>query len=155
MPDAAVLEADFFYPHETARLSGYTPSRPDTFFSFFTLHFSVVWVAAALVALGWLVVKLKAPLFHAPVVFGSGPPHGISGKDLIMIGGGLFLLFKSTREIHEKLEGEDGAVTARLRPNLAAAACSMLASRHWTLRFQPMRRWRRIFTGFCSRTIEP
>jgi predicted tellurium resistance membrane protein TerC len=79
-----------------------------------------------LVALGWLVVKLKAPLFHAPVVFGSGPPHGISGKDLIMIGGGLFLLFKSTREIHEKLEGEDGAVTARLRPNFAAVMLQIL-----------------------------
>lgn len=52
--NAAVLEADFFYPHETERLSGFTPSRPDTFFSFFTLHFSVVWVASALLALGWL-----------------------------------------------------------------------------------------------------
>lgn len=52
--NAAVLEADFFYPHETVRLSGFTPSRPDTFFSFFTLHFSVVWIVAALAALGWL-----------------------------------------------------------------------------------------------------
>lgn len=49
--NAAELEADFFYPHETVRISGYTPSRPDTFFSFFTLHFTVVWVAAALIAL--------------------------------------------------------------------------------------------------------
>ena len=31
----------------------------------------------------------------------------ISGRDLILIGGGVFLLFKSTREIHHKLEGED------------------------------------------------
>jgi hypothetical protein len=49
--NAAELEADFFYPHLTRRLSGFTPSRPDTFFSFFTFHFSVVWVAAALLAL--------------------------------------------------------------------------------------------------------
>jgi predicted tellurium resistance membrane protein TerC len=33
--------------------------------------------------------------------------HSISGKDLILIGGGLFLLGKSTREIHDKIEGED------------------------------------------------
>ena len=32
--------------------------------------------------------------------------HGISGRDLILIGGGLFLLAKSTMEIHESLEGE-------------------------------------------------
>lgn len=32
--------------------------------------------------------------------------HGISGRDLILIGGGVFLLFKSTREIHHKLEGD-------------------------------------------------
>ncbi|MEM7415822.1 MAG: TerC family protein [Gemmatimonadota bacterium] len=33
--------------------------------------------------------------------------HPVSGRDLILIGGGIFLLFKSTREIHHKLEGED------------------------------------------------
>jgi predicted tellurium resistance membrane protein TerC len=36
--------------------------------------------------------------------------HGFSGKDLILVGGGLFLLFKSTKEIHHKLEGEHDAV---------------------------------------------
>ena len=52
------------------------------------LLFSIVWV-----------MRLTAELF---VLFG----HGFSGRDLILIVGGLFLLFKSTREIHEKLEGE-------------------------------------------------
>lgn len=32
--------------------------------------------------------------------------HAVSGRDLILIGGGIFLLFKSTRELHHKLEGE-------------------------------------------------
>ena len=36
---------------------------------------------------------------------------GISGKDLILILGGLFLLYKSTAEIYHKMEGEDGDVT--------------------------------------------
>jgi len=63
--NAAVLEADFFYPHETARLSGFTPSRPDTFFSFFTLHFSVVWAVSALLALGWLARHCGAGRFLA------------------------------------------------------------------------------------------
>jgi len=53
-----------------------------------------------LASLAWM-AKLTAPLF---TVFGQG----ISGRDLILIVGGLFLLGKSTHEIHEKLEGVDG-----------------------------------------------
>jgi predicted tellurium resistance membrane protein TerC len=52
-----------------------------------------------LLSLTW-VMRLTAPLFS---VFGQE----ISGRDLILIGGGLFLLAKSTLEIHDKLEGED------------------------------------------------
>lgn len=58
--NAADLEADFFYPHETVRLSGFTPSRPGTFFSFFTLHYSAVWIAAALAALWQLASHCSA-----------------------------------------------------------------------------------------------
>ncbi len=79
-----------------------------------------------LIGLGWLVVKLKAPLFHLPVLWGGGEAHGVSGKDLVMIAGGLFLLYKSTNEIHEKLEGEDGQVTARMAPNFAAVMTQIL-----------------------------
>src|SRR3954471_1831683 len=51
-----------------------------------------------LFSLSW-VVKLTAPLF---ALWG----HEISGRDLILILGGLFLLAKSTHEIHGRLEGE-------------------------------------------------
>jgi len=53
-----------------------------------------------LLAIAW-VIRLTAPLFS---VFGQG----FSGRDLILLGGGLFLLAKSTFEIHDKLEGEPG-----------------------------------------------
>ncbi len=79
-----------------------------------------------LVGLGWLVQRLTEPLFHFPAILGMTAPHGFSGKDLVMLGGGLFLLYKSTHEIHEKLEGEDGAVTARLAPNFAAVMTQIL-----------------------------
>ncbi|MCC6548886.1 MAG: TerC family protein [Ignavibacteriaceae bacterium] len=49
-----------------------------------------------------LIMKLVAPLF---TVMGNE----ISGRDVILITGGLFLIAKSTHEIHEKLEGEEGA----------------------------------------------
>jgi predicted tellurium resistance membrane protein TerC len=53
-----------------------------------------------LASIAWI-VKLTTPLFS---VLG----HGVSGRDLILILGGLFLLWKSTYEIHEKLEAKDG-----------------------------------------------
>jgi predicted tellurium resistance membrane protein TerC len=52
--------------------------------------------------------------------------HGISGRDLILIAGGLFLIFKSTHEIHEKLEGEDGSVTARVAPTFTSVIIQIL-----------------------------
>ena len=52
--------------------------------------------------------------------------RGLSGRDLILIVGGLFLLFKATREIHEKLEGEDGQVTARVAPSLTAVITQIM-----------------------------
>lgn len=52
-----------------------------------------------LFSLTWI-MKLTKPFFH---ILG----HGVSGRDLILIIGGLFLLAKSTMEIHDKLEGEE------------------------------------------------
>ncbi len=42
--------------------------------------------------------------------------HPLSGRDLILIAGGLFLIAKATFEIHERLEGEEGRSSARVRP---------------------------------------
>lgn len=55
--------------------------------------------------LSWI-VGLTAPLFTLAGV-------EVSGRDLILIGGGLFLLWKSTTEIHHLLEGEDGEVETK------------------------------------------
>ena len=65
-----------------------------------------------LMSLAWM-IRLTAPFFS---VFS----HAFSGRDLILIVGGLFLLFKATREIHEKLEGEEGHMSARVMPSFAA-----------------------------------
>ena len=68
-----------------------------------------------LFVLTWI-VALTAPLFAV-----AG--HEISGRDLILIGGGMFLLWKSTGEIHQLLEGEDnghagGAAGATFRATI-------------------------------------
>jgi len=73
-----------------------------------------------LLSLSWI-MKLTAPLFTLPLLATTAAPvaHGaheianipaeISGRDLILLLGGLFLLVKSVHEIHYKLEGEDGS----------------------------------------------
>ena len=53
------------------------------------------------------IAQLTEPLFHIPQILGLSAPWGVSGRDLIMLSGGLFLLAKSTSEIHAKLEGSE------------------------------------------------
>jgi predicted tellurium resistance membrane protein TerC len=65
-----------------------------------------------LLSLTWI-MRLTAPLF-------SAFNHGFSGRDLILISGGLFLLWKATVEIHDKLEGEEGHTSARVATSFAA-----------------------------------
>lgn len=61
--------------------------------------------------IGWI-VGLTKPLFE---VMG----HGVSGRDLVLLLGGLFLLAKATHEIHHNLEGEDGEGTKNLKKGAA------------------------------------
>ncbi len=60
------------------------------------LLFSIAWI-----------IRLTEPLIE---IFG----RGISGRDLILMLGGLFLLYKATHEIHEKLEGPEELSTSRV-----------------------------------------
>ena len=69
-----------------------------------------------LCGLAW-VVKLDKPFWTADIL---GLHVEMSGKALILLVGGLFLIAKSTKEIHEKLEGEDGEVTKRIAPTFAS-----------------------------------
>jgi len=65
-----------------------------------------------LLTLSWL-VGLTAPLFS---VLGQD----ISGRDLILVSGGLFLLWKSTHEIHQLLEGEEGEASSAVQATFSA-----------------------------------
>ena len=72
-----------------------------------------------LLSIAW-VIGLTAPLFS---IFGEE----ISGRDLILLGGGLFLLGKATLEIHDGLEGEHGTKTAKVAPTFAAVIMQIMA----------------------------
>jgi len=56
-----------------------------------------------LLTITWI-MRLKESLFTISFITDNGQPIGISWKDLILIAGGLFLIVKSTLEIHHKLE---------------------------------------------------
>jgi predicted tellurium resistance membrane protein TerC len=71
-----------------------------------------------LFSLAWI-VRLTAPLF---AVFG----HELSGRDLILIAGGLFLLAKSTHEIHGRLEGDEGSASAVERTSFTAVLIQIM-----------------------------
>jgi predicted tellurium resistance membrane protein TerC len=71
-----------------------------------------------LFSLSWI-IRLTAPIFG---VFGQE----ISGRDMILIGGGLFLLAKSTHEIHQKLEGDEGEASARVRASFVSVIVQIL-----------------------------
>lgn len=61
-----------------------------------------------LLSLSWI-ISLEEPLFALPFF-----DLGISGRDLILLAGGLFLLWKSTHEIHQKPEGIEGQASAKV-----------------------------------------
>ncbi len=71
-----------------------------------------------LLSITW-VMGLTAPLFTAI-------GNEISGRDIILIVGGLFLIAKSTHEIHQKLEGEEGHGSARVAVSFASVIIQIL-----------------------------
>ena len=72
------------------------------------LLFSIVWI-----------IRLTEPLFS---VFNEE----ISGRDLILLVGGLFLLAKSTHEIHQRLEGAEGHASAKVRASFAGVIVQVM-----------------------------
>lgn len=67
------------------------------------LLLAMIFRIILLLTITWI-IKLTNPIFTIGFVEVDGQPLGISWKDLILIAGGIFLIFKSTLEIHHKLE---------------------------------------------------
>lgn len=68
---------------------------------------AVITRVLLLLSLSWI-ISLTEPLFN---VFGLD----VSGRDLVLLAGGLFLIWKSVHEIHQKLEGEEEHASAKVR----------------------------------------
>ncbi len=87
---------------------------------------------ARLVGLGAAMIMRILLLFSISWVIGLTEPwfevfsQEVSGRDLILLGGGLFLLGKSTFEIHERLEGEEGHAAARVPARFGAVLAQIV-----------------------------
>ncbi len=82
------------------------------------LSLAMIMRIALLFSISW-VIGLTEPFFS---VF----DRDISGRDLILFGGGLFLLYKATTEIHEKLEGEEEHAGGRAVASFTAIIIQIL-----------------------------
>ena len=81
-------------------LAGKLPPEQQPRARFIGLALAMITRVLLLMSIAWM-ARLTYPLFS---VF----QHEVSGRDLILIAGGIFLVWKSTHEIHQKLEGEEG-----------------------------------------------
>jgi predicted tellurium resistance membrane protein TerC len=99
-------------------LAGRLPRREQALARRVGLVLAALSRIALLLSINWL-ARLRAPLF---TLFGQG----FSGRDLILMGGGLFLVAKATYEIHQRLEGEEGHATARVAPSLGSVVAQIV-----------------------------
>ena len=81
--------------------------------------FLAMFMRIGLLLLLFWIVGLTAPLFTLLA-------EEISGRDLILIGGGLFLIWKSTTEVHQLLEGEAGSESSAVRATFAAVLTQII-----------------------------
>lgn len=99
-------------------LAGKLPNEDQARARYIGLSLALVIRVLLLFSLSW-VIGLTAPLFTVL-------RQEISGRDLIMLVGGLFLLGKATFEIHENLEGQHGHASARVRASFVSVVIQIL-----------------------------
>jgi predicted tellurium resistance membrane protein TerC len=99
-------------------LSGKLPAEQQPRARFIGLSLALVMRVILLFSLSW-VIGLTEPLFS---VFGQE----VSGRDLVLLIGGLFLIAKSTHEIHGSLEGEEGEASRKVYAGFTAVIVQIM-----------------------------
>ena len=100
-----------------AILAGKLPQQKQRKARILGLGLAMISRILLLFSLTWI-LRLTQPLFTLG--------HGISGRDIILIAGGLFLLTKSTLEIHDKLEGKEGHASERTASSFAGVLIQIM-----------------------------
>ncbi len=100
-------------------LAGKLPASQQKRARILGLSLAMITRVLLLLSISWI-MRLTAPLFS---VFGNE----ISGRDIILLVGGMFLIYKSTNEIHEKLEGDELESVPKLaKTNFSATIVQIL-----------------------------
>jgi predicted tellurium resistance membrane protein TerC len=99
-------------------LSGKLPPHQQKLARTLGLGAAMIMRVLLLLSLAWI-VRLTNPLF---TVLG----FDLSGRDLILLVGGLFLLGKATHEIHDKLEGDEPAEIQKIYPSFASVIVQIM-----------------------------
>jgi predicted tellurium resistance membrane protein TerC len=99
-------------------LAGRLPAEQQDRARLVGLSLAMVMRIALLFSINWI-ARLTNPLFS---ILG----HDVSGRDLILLGGGVFLIYKATREIHDKLEGEEGHGGGRAAASFSSVIVQIL-----------------------------
>lgn len=99
-------------------LAGKLPAKDQDRARLTGLALAMLMRIGLLASLSWI-IQATEPLF---ALFG----HDFSTRDLILLGGGLFLLGKSTHEIHLKLEAEEGHASAKVKASFGAVIVQIL-----------------------------
>jgi predicted tellurium resistance membrane protein TerC len=82
------------------------------------LSLALIMRILLLLSISW-VIRMRRPLV-------SAVGYDISGRDLVLLVGGLFLLGKSTMEIHDKLEGAEGHASAKGGPSFTSVLIQIM-----------------------------
>jgi predicted tellurium resistance membrane protein TerC len=99
-------------------LAGKLPPEQQARARYIGLGLALALRVVLLFSLSW-VIGLTAPLFTVL-------NQAISGRDVILLLGGLFLLGKATFEIHENLEGEEGHASARVKAQFTSVIIQII-----------------------------
>lgn len=79
------------------------------------LLFAATWIAG-----------LTQPILTIPAILAMDVPFSVTGRDAIMLGGGLFLLYKATTELHDKLEGGHGSSATASRASFGFVVTNII-----------------------------
>ena len=84
------------------------------------LLFSLTWIS-----------RLTTPLFEIDFIHVHGAPLEVTGRSLILAAGGLFLIWKSTKEVHQLLEGEEGGESRAVQATFSAIIAQLTAIQYF------------------------
>lgn len=100
-------------------ISSSLPSSIQSKARFWGLIIACIMRLALLSVIGWI-ISLSQPLFE---LFG----HSFSGRDITLLSGGIFLVYKATKEIYNKVEGDEDHVHTSEKKSSFASAISQIA----------------------------